>query len=111
VNGPEHYAEAERLLDAYKGAITSAEELPFTTPQQSSARLLAATNAHSLLTKAGVHATLALVAVHAESSVSTQYATQGKPVVLPPFRGDEEDPPHPGNQWGRALYGHLEERS
>lgn len=65
MNGPEHYAEAERLTAVYRDAITAAEQMPNDTGLQAEERAIAISNAHSLLTKAQVHATLASAAAAA----------------------------------------------
>jgi len=58
-SGPFHYAEAERLAAAYKAAIDTLGEVPVT---QSDLRFERISLANALLTKAQVHATLALAA-------------------------------------------------
>lgn len=92
MNGPEHYRAAERLLtqaDRNVSANWQAETGEFKS---------------DLLAAAQVHATLALTAAYVSSNLSTEYATDNKPLVQRPFRGDDFDPPFPGNTWGRALY-------
>ena len=66
MTGPEHYTEAERLADAYKDAITTAEAMPSESMPEAEARVIALSGARSLLDKAQVHATLALTAATAE---------------------------------------------
>lgn len=61
MTGPEHYAEAQRLGEAYKDAIKVAEEMPSDTRALVDDRYFAAMNARALLDKAQLHATLALV--------------------------------------------------
>lgn len=54
-----HYREAERLTAAYKDAITAIEQRPTDTVEQFEKVLYAARNAHAMLDKAAVHASLA----------------------------------------------------
>lgn len=76
MTGPEHYAEAERLAVVYKDAITKAEAMPDDTPREANARSDAILGAHMLLSKAHVHATLALAAATAEPSVQRYYGDE-----------------------------------
>jgi len=69
VTGPWHYAEAERLADTYKEAISAAEAMSQDTPMQADERFVAISNARSLLDKAQVHATLAQVAATVEPRI------------------------------------------
>lgn len=64
--GPEHYCEAERLADCYKAALADAEQIPFDTNDGWRRRMLAEDHARALLSKASIHATLALAAASAE---------------------------------------------
>ena len=93
MNGPEHYREAERILD-------HAEEH---AEKHGDAWYLSAIGA------AQVHATLALVAATLEASAQRIDQNYKRPLILRPMRADESigDPAYPGNQWGRALYGEL----
>lgn len=92
MNGPEHYAKGEQLLALANSDVS--QNIEFSTGERK-ADLIAAAQAHF---------TAALVAVHAESSVSTQCHDQGKPLVRRPTRGDDVDPGLLGSPWGRVLY-------
>lgn len=69
MNGLDHYREAERLAEAYRDAWNDVEAMPLTSVADTERRLHAADGARLLLTKAQVHATLALVAVTAEAGL------------------------------------------
>jgi len=69
VNGPAHYREAERLLDAFKEAHLAAEAMPDATVEQFEKRAMAISTARVLLDKAQVHATLAHAAAVADTAV------------------------------------------
>lgn len=69
MTGPSHYAEAERLLTAYKEAWQVVEEMPVETVRDSERRMHAADGARQLVAKAQVHATLALAAASAYPAV------------------------------------------
>lgn len=77
MNGPEHYREAERLLDVFKQVHIDAEAMPDTTVEQFEKRAMAVSAARALLDKAQVHATLAQVAAianHQSGESSTSLA-------------------------------------
>ena len=76
MTGPEHYREAERLLNAYKDAITASESMPTDTSRLADDRHFAAMNARALLGKADVHATLALAAAHLEQQAHSSDWTE-----------------------------------
>jgi len=61
-SGPFHYREAERLADAYKQAVSDVEAMPNATTDQRLSQSLRASLANALLSKASVHATLAVAA-------------------------------------------------
>ena len=87
MNGPEHYAEAERMIEGAYAARTE--------------RLHAAR-----VRIAQVHATLALVAATVEAAdQATGNGTYARPLIRRPHKGDDVDPPMPGSPWGNALYG------
>lgn len=97
MTGPEHYREAERLLDEVMSSST-------VRPNVDAINLAAAQ----------VHATLALAAATlaaAEHTAAASYDAAGgyRPprLVQQPLPGDEFDQPYPGNDWGRALYGEV----
>jgi hypothetical protein len=85
VNGPSHYREAERLAAVYKDAIEAVEALPQDTDRQRLDRLHKQSSAQALLSKAQVHATLAVAAATAET-----YAEQ--------WSGN-----HNGREWSEAI--------
>lgn len=75
MTGPEHYVEAERLLDAFKQAHLDAEVLPDATVEQFERRAMAISTARVLLDKAQVHATLA----HAAAAAAQGLGLPGNP--------------------------------
>ena len=75
MNGPEHYREAERLLDVFKEAHIAAESMPDATVEQFEKRAMAISTARVLLDKAQVHATLA----HADAAERNALAVENLP--------------------------------
>lgn len=69
MNGPEHYAEAERLVEAARRDFREADEGP--------ARILAESRAHVALAAAQVHATLALAAAQAGATLGLHGVPSG----------------------------------
>lgn len=87
MNGPEHYAEAERLLaTAHKPSRTGC-------------------TASEAIKSAQVHATLALAAATVEAADQQIDTNYRRALILRPSAGDDVDPAFPGTPWGRALYG------
>lgn len=85
-SGPQHYAEAERLLAAFKTAWSDVEAMPIGSIDERERRLFAGDGAQRLLAKSQVHATLAQVAAIAGVNVDNgNYA------------------PEPGDEWARVL--------
>lgn len=74
MNGPGHYAEAERLLDAFKHAYLEAEAMPDATVEQFEKRAMAVSTARVLVDKAQVHATLAAAAAQVEAAYAVAMA-------------------------------------
>lgn len=98
MSGPEHYREAERLSDY-------AEEHAFENGPEWYANAMAAAQVHATLALAA--ATLAAAEHDGQARYDAASACRPGLLVLRPHPGNEVDPPYPGNDWGRALYGEV----
>lgn len=78
MNGPGHYREAERLAEAYKEAVLTAERMPDDTVEQFEKKALSLSQARALLEKAQVHATLAQAAAAAHAAVHHYYGEEAR---------------------------------
>lgn len=97
MNGPEHYAEAERLAVMAAESIDTLGNLPREKGQD------AVQAAAAVLACAQVHATLALAAATAEAAPDSPIYGPLVQRPLPEGHAFEGSPASPGSPWGRVL--------